>query len=124
MGRMVRSVAMGKLKPTHAMAAGHGHSPLSHVVDHTTWELPLLGREIRLPDLFGLQLTRFMVTELIAALLVAAVVIPLARHMAKQHVSRGWFMNLWESIVLFIRDQVARPAIGGHGADSYLPFLW
>jgi F-type H+-transporting ATPase subunit a len=33
-------------------------------------------------------------------------------------------MNLFESLILFIRDQVARPAIGGHGADRFLPYLW
>ena len=25
---------------------------------------------------------------------------------------------------MFIRDSIARPAIGGHGADAFLPFLW
>ena len=25
---------------------------------------------------------------------------------------------------MFIRDGVARPAIGGHGADEFLPYLW
>jgi F-type H+-transporting ATPase subunit a len=65
-----------------------------------------------------------MVTEVIAAVLVALILIPLARHMARQPVSRGWFMNMFEAMVLFIRDQVARPAIGGHGADRFLPFLW
>ena len=33
-------------------------------------------------------------------------------------------MNLFEAMVLFIRDEVARPAIGGHGADAFLPYLW
>ena len=27
-------------------------------------------------------------------------------------------------MVLFIRDGVARPAIGGHDADEFLPYLW
>jgi F-type H+-transporting ATPase subunit a len=31
---------------------------------------------------------------------------------------------MFEAMLLFIRDQVARPAIGGHGADRFLPFLW
>ena len=33
-------------------------------------------------------------------------------------------MNMFEAMLLFIRDQVARPAIGGHGADPFLPYLW
>jgi F-type H+-transporting ATPase subunit a len=108
--------------------AGHGDNPLAHVVDHPTLELPYwrfpYALELELPRIAGIQVTRFMVTELLAAVLVAAVVIPLARHAARQHVTRGWFLNLFESMVLFIRDQVARPAIGGHGADAFLPFLW
>ncbi len=114
-------------------AEGHGHSPLGHVVDHPTLELPHwqhpFGREIALPhirlsDVVDFQVTRFMVMELLAAVLVAAVIIPLARHAARNPVSRGWFMNMFEAMVLFIRDRVARPAIGGHGADAFLPYLW
>jgi F-type H+-transporting ATPase subunit a len=106
----------------------HGDSPLGHVLDHHTlelpsWQFPYVW-EIELPRISGLQITQFMVTEVIAAVLVAAVLIPLSRHVARQHVTRGWFMNLFEAIVLFIRDQVARPAIGGHGADAFLPYLW
>jgi F-type H+-transporting ATPase subunit a len=106
--------------------AAHGESPLSHVVDHDTLELPWYPQpwEIELPQVAGVQVSRFMVTEVVAALMVAAVVIPLARHAAKQHITRGWFMNMFEAMVLFIRDQVARPAIGGHGADAFLPYLW
>ena len=33
-------------------------------------------------------------------------------------------MNMFEAMLLFIRDEVARPAIGGHGADRFLPYLW
>jgi F-type H+-transporting ATPase subunit a len=32
--------------------------------------------------------------------------------------------NLLEAMLLFIRDEVARPAIGKHDADAFLPFLW
>ena len=106
--------------------AGHS-SPLSHVVDQKTLELPWFqfpyALEIELPLVGGFQLTRFMVTELIAAVLVVLVVVPLARHVAKEPVSRGAFFNAFEAMVLFIRDQVARPAIGGHGADHFLPYL-
>jgi F-type H+-transporting ATPase subunit a len=65
-----------------------------------------------------------MVTELIAAVLMLIILPIVANHARKHHVTRGWFMNLFESLLLFIRDQVARPAIGGHGADKFLPYLW
>src|SRR5262245_1793188 len=107
----------------------HGHSPLNHVVDQQTLELPHLRGpsyvlEIELPNILGFQITRFMVTELIAAALMLIILPLVVAQVRKSHVTRGWFMNLFESLLLFIRDQVARPAIGGHGADKFLPYLW
>lgn len=108
--------------------AGHGDSPLSHVVDHPTLEIPFWNEsgvlEFHLPSLGPFQITRFMTTEVLAAVLVAVVVIPLARHVSRQHVTRGVLFNAFEAVILFIRDKVARPAIGGHGADHFLPYLW
>jgi F-type H+-transporting ATPase subunit a len=110
------------------MAAEHGHSPLSHVVDHPTLELPYwsapYGWEIHLPTIAGVQVTRFMVTELIAAALMLLILPLVARHVGREPVTRGWFNNMFEAMTLFVRDQVAVPAIGGHGADAFLPYLW
>ena len=112
------------------MAAEHGHNPLSHVVDHPTLELPYwsapYGWEIHLPMIpgTGIQVTRFMVTELIAAGLMLLILPMLARHVGREPVTRGWFNNMFEAMILFVRDQVAVPAIGGHGADAFLPYLW
>jgi F-type H+-transporting ATPase subunit a len=61
--------------------------------------------------------------ELIAAGLILLIFLPLARHVARRPVSRGPLMNAFEALVLFIRDKVARPSIGGHGADAYVPYL-
>ncbi len=100
--------------------AEHDNNPLSHVVDHSTLEIPFTGGEIDLP--FGI--TRFMVMEVVAAVLVILVVVPLARHVAKHRVTRGKFWNMFEAILLFIRDGIARPAIDGkdhgeHGHDEH-----
>ncbi len=109
---------------------GLEESPLAHVVDHPTLEFPHwrypYAWEIELPKTWigDIQITRFMITEVIAAILLVLVLIPVARHAARRPVSRGPFMNMFEAMILFIRDQVARPAIGGHGADAYLPYLW
>ena len=64
-----------------------------------------------------------MVMEAVAAVLIVLIMVPLARHVAKRPVSRGPFMNAFEALVLFIRDKVARPSIGGHGADEFVPYL-
>ena len=113
--------------------AGHADDPLAHVVDHPTLELPYwrfpYAWEIELPRIplpfvGEVQITRFMTTEVIAAVLVILVIVPLTRHVTRQHVTRGAFFNAFEAMLLFIRDQVARPAIGGHSADAFLPYLW
>ena len=108
---------------------GHSENPLAHVVDHDTLELPYWNPpsfdwEIQLTDRFGFQLTRFMVMEVVASVLLILVLIPMVRHISRTAYSRGWFMNMFEAMLLFIRDDVARPAIGGHGADRFLPSLW
>jgi F-type H+-transporting ATPase subunit a len=107
------------------MAAPHPQSPLHHVMDNTSLEFP--WGEVALPRIplgaFDFQITRFMVMELVAALLIAAVLIPLARHIARYPVTRGGFLNAFEAIVLYLRDGIARPAIGGHGADEFVPYL-
>src|SRR5262249_7538216 len=79
--------------------------------------------EVSLPNIAGIQITRFMVMELVAAGLTAAIMIPLARRAAREHVTRGWFFNLFETLLTFIPGRVARPTIGHH-ADQYVPFLW
>ena len=71
-----------------------------------------------------MQITRFMVMQVIASVLMIVVLVPVVRHIARTPYSRGWFMNMFEAMLLFIRDDVARPAIGGHGADRFLPYLW
>lgn len=105
------------------------HDPLDHVVDHTTLELPwwtppTYEWKIDLPNILGFQITRFMVMELIAAVLMVLILIPVVRHISGRAVSRGGFMNAFEALLMYIRDEVARPAIGGHGADHFLPYLW
>jgi F-type H+-transporting ATPase subunit a len=109
--------------------AEHSASPLDHVVDHDFLEFPSFfpphfETRVGLPPFLGVQVTRFMVMEAVAAVLMLVILIPVVRHIARTPYSRGWFMNMFEAMLLFIRDQVARPAIGGHGADRFLPYLW
>jgi F-type H+-transporting ATPase subunit a len=109
--------------------AEHSANPLDHVVDHPSIELPWFSGphyelKLDIPLFGGLQITRFMIMELIVAVLMIALLVPVVRHISRNHVSRGWFVNMFEAVLLFIRDQVARPAIGGHAADRFLPYLW
>jgi F-type H+-transporting ATPase subunit a len=88
---------------------------------------------VALPDfgtveLFGwqikLQLTKFMVLELVAAGLMLLIFIPLARSIATGQPPRGRIWNAFEMVLVFLRDEVTRPAIGRHEADRFLPFIW
>jgi F-type H+-transporting ATPase subunit a len=96
-------------------------NPFEHVMDSNHWEFfETFHWEIRLP--FGL--TKFMVLELIAAGLILAIFIPLARRARTGEPPRGAIWNAFESLLTFIREKVAKPCIGEHDADRFVPFLW
>ncbi|MGA2034334.1 MAG: F0F1 ATP synthase subunit A [Thermoguttaceae bacterium] len=93
-----------------------------HVRDGTSFHFPL-GLHLALPQVFGLQLTKFMVLELLAAALMMAIFIPLGRKMAAGGPPRGLLWNMFETVLVFLRDEVVRPSIG-HEGDRFLPFVW
>src|SRR3990172_6357021 len=73
---------------------------------------------------YQFPLTKFMVLELVAAVLMILVFVPLAWRIASGRRPRGRFWNFFEVMLVFVRDEVARPAIGRHDADRFLPFIW
>jgi F-type H+-transporting ATPase subunit a len=106
-------------------------SPLEHVMDSNHWKLfESFGQhEIPLPGpfkLFGKEyyITKFMLLEVISALLIVAIYVPLARKMQQGQVVRGPFLNFFEVLLTFVRDQIAKPGLGEHDADRFVPFLW
>jgi F-type H+-transporting ATPase subunit a len=109
-------------------------NPLEHVTDTDTWQFfESLGGGffIHLPsfNLFGrhFQITKFMVLEVIAALLIVAIYVwpgRLAKRVQNGDPPKGKFWNTFESLLTFIRDEVAKPYIGEHDADRFVPFLW
>lgn len=141
-------------------AAGQDH--FHHVRDFPFFELPLrIGTAIDshghtvygipLPEIAGFQVTKFMVLQVVAGLLTFVVFRGLAKRVSSGEPTRGRFWNFWESIALYIRDEVVRPTVGdghhdhddhghgddhgdaghgrseahaGHYADQFLPFIW
>ncbi len=93
-----------------------------HVKDANAFHTPF--GTLDLPRVYGMQLTKFMVLEVVVAVLMLLIFIPLARRIAKGDPPRGRFSNLFDAILVFLRDEVARPAIGHHDADRFLPFIW
>lgn len=110
------------------------HSPLEHSKDSAVWTFfdnSLTGKvEIHLPAIplpfreKPLQITKFMVIELLAALLLVAIYVPIARRARSGEPPRGLFWNCFEAILTFLRDEVAKPYIGERDADRFVPYIW
>lgn len=101
---------------------------IAHVKDAEFIHLPF-GYEVHIPQVFErvgipFHLTKFMVMELVVALVMVAIFVPLGRKIASGRRPRGRLWNMFEVILLFLRDEVARPAIGRHDADRFMPLLW
>jgi F-type H+-transporting ATPase subunit a len=121
-----------------------------HVKDATAFHLPFgihvdlplidLGT-IRLPSdaiPFGLlgtdsgvfeiplriQITKFMAIELAVAILMFLVFVPIAWQLRGGRPPRGRLITFFDAILCYIRNHVAKPAIGEHEASRFLPFLW
>ena len=104
--------------------AAHGEpNAMEHVKDSPVWEF-FHGVEMPLPNILGFQFTKFMILELIAAGLILAIFIPLARRAHAGGLPRGAWWNAFESLLTFIRNEVAKPTLGEHHADKFVPFLW
>jgi F-type H+-transporting ATPase subunit a len=110
------------------MIAAHDPTPMEHVQDSSTWEFfsRAFGDPVEwhLPTIFGLEITKYMILELLAAGLILAIFIPLARRSANGALPKGPWWNAFESLLTFIRNEVARPNLGDHDADKFVPFLW
>jgi F-type H+-transporting ATPase subunit a len=105
----------------------HEHDTFEHVADSVDhWYVGTERHHISIPVVpIGPHsvFSKFMYLEVIAALLIMLIYIPLARRLASGEPPRGLWDNAWESLLLFVRDQIARRNIG-HDADKYVPFLW
>jgi F-type H+-transporting ATPase subunit a len=116
------------LSPKHLF----GHVQDSTYIDLPKFLAPPDGRisltgekteEVVNVDGYHFRLTKFMLIEVVVALLMAVVFIRLASRMKKSDIPKGRWWNMLEGMLVFIRDQVAHPAIG-HDAARFVPFLW
>ena len=70
------------------------------------------------------QPSRFVILELIGALILCAIFIPYARRIQNGDRPKGRFLNMIDATVCYIRDEIAVPGIGSHDAKRFLPFIW
>ncbi|MGE0377633.1 MAG: F0F1 ATP synthase subunit A [Planctomycetaceae bacterium] len=87
------------------------HGTFHHVYDFDFVELPF-GLQLPLPKLFGLQLTKFMLLQVVAVVIVLLIFRGLAKRIRTGETAHGWWWNFWEMLALYIRDEVVRPIIG------------
>jgi F0F1-type ATP synthase membrane subunit a len=111
------------------------HDPVDHVLPHTLFRLfssnlnfgadsiPLLGFPLSTQFNFTNQLLMTLVAALLCLLLFPRLARAYGPPGAQPRAPRGVFMNLLESLLGFIRDEVARPVLK-HRADRFMPFLW
>ncbi len=107
-----------------------------HLADSTEWEAPWgvvhLDR-IPMPTFhlgpltLDFTITKHVLFMMLAAVLVALVVIPAARRAKRSHEEgahkgpKGGH-NVVEAIILFLRDEVAKPNVGPHG-ERFYPYI-
>src|SRR5262245_2257804 len=75
-------------------------------------------------EIAGMRVSRFVVLEFFAFVIILLVFIPPCRRIARGEVPRGRLDHFVEAILLFIRDEVAIPTIGEHDYKRFLPLLW
>ena len=96
-----------------------------HVSDGAEYHLPeFLGGRLDLPSICGFQITKFMTVEVVVALLMVALFVPLAGKISTGRPVRGRLWNLLEAFLLYLRNEVIVPSIGKKDADRFVPFLW
>lgn len=111
-----------------AAAAGEKKAidPFEHVVDAEHFHIfESIGFGIHLPGKIGeyVYITKFPIFLLVAAIIVGAMVMWVANKIKTGEPPRGKLWNLIETLLFFVRDKIARPGVGEHDGDKYLPFL-
>lgn len=92
--------------------------PIEHVLDTYVWHVfEALDWHYHTP------ITKYMILMVMAAAILLALFVPLARSIRTGAPPRGILANALESLLTFIRDNVAKPYLG-HDADKFVPFLW
>ena len=107
---------------------------LHHLADSHEWEvgpwvvhLPTFEPVHWGPLTLDFSITKHVLFMMIAAVLVAAVLIPAARKAKRAHeegAKRGprGAANVVEAFILYLRDEVAKPNVGHHG-ERYYPYV-
>jgi len=98
---------------------------LHHVMDGKTIDFAPFGefRIPQIPTIFGLDITptKHVFFMWISAILLIVIMTYVARGYKKSLIPRK-FSNFFEIMIVFVRDEIARPTIG-HGYEKFTPYL-
>lgn len=72
----------------------------------------------------GFCISKFMIIETAIVLLLVFVFKKYGEKIQSGEPPRGKFWNCLDAFLLYLRDNVARPAIGDHDAEKFVPLLW
>ncbi|HEV3339209.1 MAG TPA: F0F1 ATP synthase subunit A [Pirellulales bacterium] len=72
----------------------------------------------------GFAVSKFMILEVVAGVILIFVFSRVASWISTGARPRGKLWNLLEAMLLFVRDQIAVPAMGKHEAEHFTPLLW
>ncbi|MBZ9652685.1 F0F1 ATP synthase subunit A [Psychroflexus montanilacus] len=72
---------------------------------------------------FDISVTKNVASMLVSVLLMFVLFIGLARHYKKSKAAPKGFKNILETLVIFVRDEIARPQIGEKKFMKFMPFL-
>ncbi len=97
--------------------------PFEHVVDNNALHFfDSIHLGVHGLEAGGIPL-KFMLLMAICAAGVAISLIWLGKKMTSGEPPTGKLWNLLEYLVFFVRDRIARPGVGEHDANRYLPYL-
>lgn len=71
----------------------------------------------------GFGITKFMVIEVVVAVVMLILFIAYAKKVSKGQIPKGRFWNLIDVFLVFLRNDVAKANIH-HGAEKFVPILW
>ena len=72
----------------------------------------------------GFAISKFMLLELLAGAILVFIFSRVASRISTGKAPRGRIWNLFEAMLVFVRDQIAKPAMGEHEAERFTPLLW
>ena len=97
---------------------------VGHVKDGNSFHFPWGTLEIP-TFLTSLGITKFVALEMIVAVAMVAVFVPMASRLRGGQPAKGRFWNMIEVFLVYLRDHVIVAAIGSKKeAAPYVPYLW